>query len=674
MNLNGDKLNKYFTLPKQAIENALGKDVKELPTFPIILVKLLKLTSNESSSIKDLEKIVETDPAIAVKVLKIVNSAAFGPKQKINRLRDAIIYLGFSFIRKLAMEVTIFEQMIQYNQPSHFNRLFFWRHCLSVACISKTLAEALGYPDPEEVYVAGLLHDIGKIILDTYGQTTYSDFLVNYKNSNGLLIDEEKRLVGVSHDDIGAYFCHLWSLPYMVTLAVKFHHCRFEHLSLSNNDALIVSIISLCDFITWTQGIGSFEAQRQPILTQEIDKIINIETIDFHSLLTKMDHDIESIARFYNFTFPSSYEFRENLLRTTLHLNKINTEYYHLQKELKEKVESMAHIKKSLTSPHQSLDTKKIITKTLEAIKMDFSFDRLYILHIDTNSRVLKIKNVLDTTNTGKPLSSFQISLSSLTGGIIDCFRNNKPYLISGATIDELKILQGLQVKEIGIIPITNDNQVIGLIGVDNIVSENAIHPYDLSFLTAVASELGRALENAKIFETFREKATLDSLTQILNREAIENTLKKSFHKAKAEGIPLSVGLVDIDFFKIFNDTFGHLIGDDVLKLVAETMKKASRPNDSVGRYGGEEFIFILNDTSYKDAFIYGERLRRKIENMGKLFQKRFKNCSLTVSIGISPYDKSMKTQKDLIAKADKALYRAKELGKNIVFGISAQE
>ncbi len=276
---------------------------------------------------------------------------------------------------------------------------------------------------------------------------------------------------------------------------------------------------------------------------------------------------------------------------------------------------------------------------------------------------------MLDTSGLNSDLSAFSVKITPYMEKFIECLRIRIPHIIDGSTCEELKILQMLQVKEIGIVPITNNNQTLGIIAVDNIMSGRAIKTDDLFSVAVVANELGVALEHARLFHMYKIKACIDPLTKVFNRGTTEELLLKAFNKARRGDFNLSLGMADIDFFKKFNDDFGHLAGDSVLRLVAATMKKFSRPGDHVGRFGGEEFIFILNDTNFNSALFYGERLRRKVEKLGQLLSKRFTNHYLTISVGISSYESSVKNMDELIERADKALYKAKEEGRNRVKG-----
>lgn len=164
-----------------------------------------------------------------------------------------------------------------------------------------------------------------------------------------------------------------------------------------------------------------------------------------------------------------------------------------------------------------------------------------------------------------------------------------------------------------------------------------------------------------------KENSLVDELTGIANRKKFDETLKTEYTTSKRLLIPLSLLMIDIDHFKNFNDTYGHLKGDEILRVVASTIENmVKRPRDLVARWGGEEFVVILSDTNIEGAMIIAERIRKGIEDL-KIFNEIFSsNDLLTVSIGISTYKlEDDLTVEELIAKSDKALYSAKKYGRN---------
>ncbi|MFA5576600.1 MAG: GGDEF domain-containing protein [Tissierellaceae bacterium] len=159
----------------------------------------------------------------------------------------------------------------------------------------------------------------------------------------------------------------------------------------------------------------------------------------------------------------------------------------------------------------------------------------------------------------------------------------------------------------------------------------------------------------------------VDGLTGISNRRYFDSFMDAIWDINKREDFPLSVIMIDIDHFKSFNDTFGHLNGDICLKTVANTIKDTvGRPGDLVARFGGEEFIVLLSNTDCKGATYVAEKIRKAIE--GEIIELEDALTSVTVSLGVSFIDEiGEKVPEDLIAKADEALYRAKDSGRNRV-------
>ncbi|MBF0557431.1 MAG: diguanylate cyclase [Nitrospirae bacterium] len=653
--------------PWKEIRTILQVEFEDLAPLSAVVTKLLQLSGDEKNSLDQISSIIETDPSMAAKLLRVVNSPAYGLSLPKGNVKQAVFHIGFHMVMTLALESMFFDYFR--NSAENMNNLFFWRHCLAVAQLSRHLAVSVGHPSPDDVYTAGLLHDIGKTILDRYGKISYGDFIKARCGSAGLLIEEEADIIGLGHDEVGAYFCCKWNLPPSITLAVKFHHQPFAYLGLSHDDALLIACVSMADFMAWTQGMGSVDIARQPLLQKEVDELINPSRIDLNSLVLKADREVKRVADFYGFTFPTSEALRENLIRANLHLGKIITGYYDHQKELEGDKGPLVNIGKSLAFTHKSLDFREIISSTLDAIKLDFAFDRVYFMEITDPTRFLAVKHVSCQGDTCGSLTNLQVNITVRMKGFMECLRTRKPVIIDGRSEDEQNLLNTLSLTEMGIVPIISDKRISGIVGIDNVRSRRPLQLDELSALVSVAQELGTALEHAKIVENYRVKANTDHLTGLYNRAEVDELLEKAFAAAKNGKTQLSVGMIDIDHFKKFNDTFGHLAGDGVLRLVAATLKKGSRPEDHTGRYGGEEFIVILTDTGYEDALNYAERLRGEIEKLGLTLMKRFKGNPLTVSIGIASINSSMSSRQVLLNKADKALYQAKELGRNRVVG-----
>ncbi len=165
--------------------------------------------------------------------------------------------------------------------------------------------------------------------------------------------------------------------------------------------------------------------------------------------------------------------------------------------------------------------------------------------------------------------------------------------------------------------------------------------------------------------ELYRKLSIIDGLTGIYNRRYFDEILTKEFERVKRYSRPISLMMIDLDFFKKFNDKYGHPAGDHILKQLTELLSKFIRTVDFLARYGGEEFVIVLFETEKKDAIILAERLVKTVA------QKRFTgfgnipDLHLTISVGVGNFPEDAKLKEELIKKADDALYQAKTLGRN---------
>lgn len=191
---------------------------------------------------------------------------------------------------------------------------------------------------------------------------------------------------------------------------------------------------------------------------------------------------------------------------------------------------------------------------------------------------------------------------------------------------------------------------------------------YSHEHLREQMSELAAEVETLRHeIEQAREEALTDPLTGISNRKAFDAALERTLQQSAETGSPFSLLLADVDHFKKFNDTYGHLVGDKVLRFVAGALKRSVKGADTTARYGGEEFAVILPDTDLRGGMTVAEQIRKAISS-GKLRDSSKGDIygKVTVSLGVCTYDGSG-TAADLIDGADQALYRAKNNGRNRV-------
>jgi diguanylate cyclase (GGDEF)-like protein len=195
----------------------------------------------------------------------------------------------------------------------------------------------------------------------------------------------------------------------------------------------------------------------------------------------------------------------------------------------------------------------------------------------------------------------------------------------------------------------------------------DAFSTKDEKSVVVVARSAAMALDNAMLHKKTEELTITDELTGIYNYRYFTHKLKEEQRRADRYDLPLSLIMLDIDWFKKFNDTYGHEVGNIVLKGMTSVVKKCIRDVDIFARYGGEEFSIILPQTPKVEASRIGERIREAIEEARFGGYEGIPELKLTVSVGITSFPENGKPYAELLSLADQALYRAKGAGKNLV-------
>ena len=163
--------------------------------------------------------------------------------------------------------------------------------------------------------------------------------------------------------------------------------------------------------------------------------------------------------------------------------------------------------------------------------------------------------------------------------------------------------------------------------------------------------------------QQLEHSSRIDGMTQLLNRSSIEMHLGQEFKRCQRYKTPLSLLMFDLDHFKLVNDTYGHLAGDEVLRRVSKCLRDTVRETDLAGRYGGEEFMVIATETAASQAVVLAERIRQAVAAIE--FEWQGQRVAISCSLGVAGLNESQPQYEALIQCADQALYRAKETGRN---------
>jgi len=272
------------------------KRLKDLPTLPTILMQCNKMLKNPNVSATELAKAIKSDPSISSKVLRLVNSAFYGLSGKISSVSQAIVILGFNTVRNIFLSVSVFELLPKNEDFGGFQISKFWEHSIGCAVISKIFGQRLGMKDPEEVFTAGLLHDVGKVVIAKLFREDFSTILKTTHKEKVLFLDAEQEVLGITHYKIGELIAKDWKLPSTLTETICFHHGCTGKI----NHPKLVAIIHLADIITRILQIGSGGDQVIPEIDNRSWDTLNMNIDFIERLVDVIDEELDKANIFFS--------------------------------------------------------------------------------------------------------------------------------------------------------------------------------------------------------------------------------------------------------------------------------------------------------------------------------------------------------------------------------------
>jgi len=274
------------------------KSIDALPALPAIYMKLSHLLNVPDASIKMISDIISEDPAIAVMVLKIVNSAAYGFYNKIGDLQHAVVILGLNEIKNLVLASSIYKIVKEFKSSSAFDMQEFWKHSIGCAISARVLAETACIKNPENVFTGGLLHDIGKLIHAAYLCEEFNSVAVNVVETGSQMSESEKKILGFDHAQTGSALAEKWRLPRKTVNMIAHHHLSYMPDTLTREMAAVHIGNTLCIALR----MGSGGEKRVPIVNQKAWEILDLKLSDLEYVMQKSTKLFEESFSIMEFT------------------------------------------------------------------------------------------------------------------------------------------------------------------------------------------------------------------------------------------------------------------------------------------------------------------------------------------------------------------------------------
>lgn len=490
----------------------------ELPTLPTVASKLISLTSREDTTLSDIADLVSQDISLSAKILKVSNSSFYSFPQQIGSIKQAISILGTNAVRSLVLSFS-FLTIKAGKDKDTFDFEKFWERSLASAVASKLILEKVEGADTEEVFISGLLQNIGELIFAQTFTDKYEEVLTAVNESQHDLLAAEESVFGVNHCFIGYEVAKNWGFPDILLQPLLYHHNPAQFNGSGKNIADTVKAVYLSDLLTNLLFSDKPEDYHKRF-REEAKQLLNLTNEEIESIFQDVHIHIKKAGEYFGLKIKNPKSVSEILQEANVRLNLINLDYDQMNKQL--------------------------------------------------------IRAKIELENLAKELE-----------------------------------------------------------------------------------EKNRILDNL---------ANIDGLTEVYNHRYFQNALDQEINRATRNDETISLILTDIDHFKKFNDTYGHQIGDFILREFCAAMTAILRQYDILARYGGEEFVIILPSTDEQGAYTAAEKLREEIDST--VFKLDGEEYHVTASFGvvtINPATEEEFSKSWMIGNADEALYEAKKQGRNKV-------
>ncbi len=605
----------------------LHSAAERLPSPNGVALAIMELWDDERATVAQMARLVQTDPALSGRVLKLANSAAKSHRP-IVAIPEAIIRVGMQTVGQLAVAFSLIDS----RSDGHCRGLdyqAYWSHCLLMAVLSRRLAQATRVGPPEDLFACGLLARVGILALATIYPEEYAQLLDADPDDPAA---EERRRFGTDHNELSEAMMISYRVPRTLAEPARYHETP-EHsgFDTSSRPAQLTNVLHLAHrlaaiSINWQQE-------------QSNQTIVNLP------LAAKVGLDEDELADLFNEAVAEWKEWSKLLYLPTSELVCYEQLADERESEVPVGASNPAKLRAIILEESDQTETLKSSLSQLGVVVQVCS-DRNTVLRAAIAFRphllFLPAKNhslcrLIRSTSWGNSVYVFSVTDTRHKPAIIDCLEAGADNLITAdIPLDELGAY---------------------LLPVRRLLDIDRAWRHDRRELRRIAKELALSHRQQQIL------SLTDSLTNLPNRRAAMEAIKRAWSRSQRSGAPLTVVMIDIDHFKSINDRHGHAVGDRVLSAVANLLKQAARQDETIARIGGEEFLLIGANCGLQEMLVAAERLRTKLSSAE--IPELGAGQSLTVSLGVAEKEDHFSDHDMLLNAADKALYAAKSGGRN---------
>ncbi len=236
----------------------IAEGILELPTLPTVVAKIIELVDNPRTNATLLARLISTDPALTARMLKLANSAYYGFPRRIGTINLAIVVLGFNTVRDLALSASLVDRFDLNEDHDDSTLMGFWSHSVNTAVAARMLQRLTRSRVVGEAFVAGLLHDIGRLVMARYLKSEHQEIQEELKLSGRPIWEIEQEVLSMSHSEVGGLLCKRWNLPQNICDAITWHH----HPTEREEDDKLTSLVHMAEYLSLRQSANPHQEGR----------------------------------------------------------------------------------------------------------------------------------------------------------------------------------------------------------------------------------------------------------------------------------------------------------------------------------------------------------------------------------------------------------------------------
>lgn len=665
-----------------------------LPTPAGVGMRILQLTRTEDYSAEEMGEAIRTDPSLTGRILKLANSASHTGLEPATTVSEAIMRLGSRTVRDIALAFSLISE----RKPGTcraFDYDLYWARSLARAVAAQTLYRVRQIGKPEEAYICGLLSEIGLLALASVYAESYSELLCTDAGRDlQVLLTSERDHFNIDHAEVGQCMLEDWGLPERFSNAIgAFTRDRRPRADITDIQDLTTTLrfaTLIAEACVTNEATPALELARLGEGLEHLRDVLGLDDQSFQRFCdtcakewAAWGESLDIAAEHVRFgaIFAALAAARETLALTGQALSP------HAAGPAPVKACMLPGTRPAPPSESNAAPARTALSRTATPPLVPVAEERFNVLAVDDDPVSLRLLVKQLRTN------GYQVEMArGGKEGLKAALRCSPDVLVVDhemPDMDGLDVVRSLRRTELGstmYILLLTGNQSEDLLvqafdaGVDDFVTKPFIPRVmsarikggirvarlqrkteaDRQTIVRQIAELGR------LTRKLRAASLTDALTELPNRRYALKRLESDWATSQRSGRPVTAIMLDIDHFKSVNDTYGHDMGDFVLKETARALKQALREEDEVCRLGGEEFLVICRNTGTEDGCRVAGRLRTAVES-NRIANAVFERGNVTVSLGVAGSELGFASIEDLLKAADEAVYAAKRGGRNQV-------